>query len=258
MESTDLQKPTVGVLALQGAFQEHGRIMESLGANVREVRIPEELEGVDGLIFPGGESTAMAIVGEDNKIFPSLKEFVAAGNPVWGTCAGMILLSDGAIAQKRGGQALVGGLNVTVCRNFFGSQVSSFEICLETCKIPEGNDEPYPGVFIRAPAILEVGDDVSILATVKANPHQSAKSQVDSLLEDASERESKEDSEAPSKKKRKISKSNDGKMEVIVAVKQGNVLATAFHPELTADVRWHEHFYNMVLEKKNNPSGIVG
>mmetsp|Transcript_28721 Transcript_28721/g.49789 ORF Transcript_28721/g.49789 Transcript_28721/m.49789 type:complete len:195 (+) Transcript_28721:1-585(+) len=194
----------------------------------------------------------MAIVGEDNKIFPSLTEFVAAGNPVWGTCAGMILLSDGAIAQKQGGQALVGGLNVTVCRNFFGAQISSFEIPLENCSIDEAGDKPYPGVFIRAPAILEVGENVSVLATVKAAPHRSASSQVEDLL-------SSEDSQPSSKRRRITREEEGGKMEVIVAVKQGNILATAFHPELTPDHRWHEHFLGMVQDSKSSkPSAIIG
>ena len=123
---------TVGVLALQGSFSEHVSMLKKLGVMVQEVRLPEQLEGLSGLILPGGESTAMAIVGADTGIFPALRAFVRSGKPVWGTCAGMILLSDSAVFQKEGGQALVGGLDVEVCRNFFGSQVQSCELELET------------------------------------------------------------------------------------------------------------------------------
>mmetsp|Transcript_41774 Transcript_41774/g.130840 ORF Transcript_41774/g.130840 Transcript_41774/m.130840 type:complete len:135 (-) Transcript_41774:24-428(-) len=128
----------VGVLALQGAFEEHIEQLEQLGVAGRQVRTAAELEGIDGLIMPGGESSAMALVGEADGFWPDLKAFVQSGKPVWGTCAGMILLSDTALAQKRGGQALVGGLDVKVCRNYFGAQISSMEAAFDCSVDAEG------------------------------------------------------------------------------------------------------------------------
>ena len=132
------------------------------------------------------------------------------GKPTWGTCAGMILLSDRATGQKQGGQALIGGLDVTVNRNYFGRQIDSFEADLQ---VPALGDTPVHAVFIRAPAITQTGPDVDILAT---------------LIDNAGQR-------------------------VIVAVQAGPILATAFHPELTDDLRWHELFVGMVAER----SGVV-
>jgi pyridoxal 5'-phosphate synthase pdxT subunit len=115
--------PTIGILAIQGAVEEHCTMIEKLGAKSKEIKFPHHIEGCDGIILPGGESTAMAIVGEKDGVFPALREWVKAKKPIWGTCAGMILLSNTAVKQKEGGQALVGGLDVELCRNFFGSQI---------------------------------------------------------------------------------------------------------------------------------------
>ncbi|CAM9683720.1 unnamed protein product, partial [Scytosiphon promiscuus] len=171
---------TIGILALQGAFAEHSTFLSKLGADVREVRLPHEFDGLDGIVLPGGESTAMALIGERWGVFPRLKQWVSEGRPVWGTCAGMILLSDNALMQKEGGQSLVGGLNVEVCRNYFGAQKSSFEVPLDTSVLEVGAEgeklaeaakkTPYPAVFIRAPAVLEVGPGVDILCKVRARP----------------------------------------------------------------------------------------
>jgi 5'-phosphate synthase pdxT subunit len=201
---------TIGVLALQGAFAEHIKMLRQLGVTAREVRKPEELVGLDGLIIPGGESTTMALVAERWGLVQPLKAWVQAGKPTWGTCAGMILLSDRATGQKQGGQALIGGLDVTVNRNYFGRQIDSFEADLQ---VPALGDTPVHAVFIRAPAITQTGPDVDILAT---------------LIDNAGQR-------------------------VIVAVQSGPILATAFHPELTDDLRWHELFVGMVTER----SGVV-
>ena len=201
---------TIGVLALQGAFAEHIKMLRQLGVTAREVRKPEELVGLDGLIIPGGESTTMALVAERWGLVQPLKAWVQAGKPTWGTCAGMILLSDRATGQKQGGQALIGGLDVTVNRNYFGRQIDSFEADLQ---VPALGDTPVHAVFIRAPAITQTGPDVDILAT---------------LIDNAGQR-------------------------VIVAVQAGPILATAFHPELTDDLRWHELFVGMVAER----SGVV-
>jgi pyridoxal 5'-phosphate synthase pdxT subunit len=193
---------TIGVLALQGAFAEHRAMLRKLGALAVEVRKPEQLEGLDGLIMPGGESTSMGLVAERWGLVAPLRAWVRAGKPVWGTCAGMILLADRAVGQKEGGQPLVGGLDVTVNRNYFGRQNESFETLLAA---PVLGDVPFPAVFIRAPAIVETGPDVAILACVP------------------------------------------GHGEVVtVAVQQGTILATAFHPELTGDTRWHGYFLQMV------------
>ena len=196
---------TIGVLALQGAFAEHVKMLRRLGVEVREVRKPEELTGLDGLIIPGGESTTMALVAERWGLVQPLKAWVQAGRPTWGTCAGMILLSDRATGQKQGGQALIGGLDVTVNRNYFGRQIDSFEAELS---VPVLGDLPVHAVFIRAPAITQTGPGVDVLAEL-----------TDSRGE-----------------------------QVVVAVQSGPILATAFHPELTDDLRWHQLFVRMVDE----------
>ncbi|KAI9076148.1 hypothetical protein K1719_041846 [Acacia pycnantha] len=204
----------VGVLALQGSFNEHIAALRRLGVKGVEIRKPEQLRNVTSLIIPGGESTTMAKLADSYNLFPALREFVKMGRPVWGTCAGLILLSNNAVGQKSGGQELIGGLDCTVHRNLFGSQLQSFEAELSVPEIAssEGGPETFRGVFIRAPAILEVGKEVQVLADYPAPSN--------GLLEENVEEERR----------------------VIVAVRQGNILATAFHPELTADTRWHSYF----------------
>ncbi|MBX3050111.1 MAG: pyridoxal 5'-phosphate synthase glutaminase subunit PdxT [Caldilineaceae bacterium] len=196
---------TIGVLALQGAFAEHIKMLRQLGVTAREVRKPEELDGLDGLIIPGGESTSMALIAERWGLVQPLKAWVAAGKPTWGTCAGMILLSDRATGQKQGGQALIGGLDVTVNRNYFGRQIDSFEAEL---RVPALGDPPVHAVFIRAPAFTQTGPGVSVLADLTVGD----------------------------------------KERVAVAVQAGPILATAFHPELTDDLRWHALFARMAAE----------
>ncbi|MYA05030.1 MAG: pyridoxal 5'-phosphate synthase glutaminase subunit PdxT [Caldilineaceae bacterium SB0664_bin_22] len=192
----------IGVLALQGAFREHIQKLEVLGAAAVEVRRADQLGKLDGLIIPGGESTTMGLVAERWGLVNPLRRWVSQGRPVWGTCAGLILLADRATGQKRDGQTLLGGLNVSVDRNFFGSQRDSFETELEVA----GWDAPSPAVFIRAPAVIETGPDVEVLAEW-TDPDGHA---------------------------------------VQVAVRQGHILGTAFHPELSGDLRWHRLFLNMV------------
>ena len=193
---------TIGILALQGAFAEHGAMIRALGAAAVEVRKPAQLDGLDGLILPGGESTTMGLIAERQGMAPPLRAWVHGGRPTWGTCAGMILLADRVTDQKAGGQPLIGGLDVTVNRNYFGRQSESFEALLDA---PQLGAAPFRAVFIRAPAIVEYGPNVAALATVPGR--------------DAT---------------------------VVVAVRQGQILATAFHPELTNDPRWHELFLQMV------------
>lgn len=207
----------IGVLALQGAFAEHAAMLRRLGAAAVEVRKPAQIEGLDGLIMPGGESTSMGLVAERWGLVEPLRTWVRAGKPVWGTCAGMILLASRAAGQKEGGQPLLGGLDVTVNRNYFGRQNESFEMLLAASVL---GDLPFPAIFIRAPAIVETGPDVVTLARVP------------------------------------------GHNEVVtVAVQQGAILATAFHPELTGDLRWHRYFLQIVEAAQValwNPPGGAG
>jgi 5'-phosphate synthase pdxT subunit len=184
----------VGVLALQGAFREHSEMVRRLGHEAVEVRLPEHLHGLDALILPGGESTTIGRLMELYGLREPLRAFAAAGRPVWGTCAGMILLArDVGREQPR-----LGLLDAHVRRNAFGRQVDSFETALA---MPVLGEPPFPAVFIRAPLIEAVGDGIEVLATL-----------------------------------------TDG---TIVAARQGNLLATAFHPELTGDPRLHAYFLGL-------------
>ena len=218
----------------------------------------------------------MAIIGERWGLFPKLKEWVAEGKPIWGTCAGLILLSDHAIKQTRGGQSLVGGLDIQVCRNFFGPQMYSCHVDVTIDTNSDGLLVPgyecgdlCPAIFIRAPVILCVGSKVDILARMVAAPHASAKEVVTQSLEAAKGTEGSmasiinciadielDSAAQPRSKRQRLSKAipvrdtvnnSDGtSYEVFVAVRQGNILATAFHPELTEDLRWHR------CEKRRN------
>ncbi|PKI62607.1 hypothetical protein CRG98_017029 [Punica granatum] len=162
----------VGVLALQGSFNEHIAALRRLGVKGVEVRKPEQLQYVSSLIIPGGESTTMAKLAEFHNLFPALRDFVKMRKPVWGTCAGLIFLADKVVGQKSGGQELIGGLDCTVHRNFFGSQLQSFEADLPVPNLAskEGGPETCRGVFIRAPAVLEAGPDVEVLAVYPVPP----------------------------------------------------------------------------------------
>jgi 5'-phosphate synthase pdxT subunit len=187
---------TIGVLAVQGAFIEHVQAIQALGARAREVRLPADLAGLDGLIIPGGESTTIGKLLVEFALLQPIREWVRAGRPVYGTCAGAILL-----ARDIGGldQPLIGELDIKVKRNAFGRQLQSFETDLE---IPLLGSEPFPSVFIRAPAIESAGPGVQVLARLPTGP--------------------------------------------VVAVQQGPILVSCFHPELTTDRRFHEHFLALV------------
>ncbi len=185
---------TIGALALQGDFREHLAMVRRLGAEGVEVRTPEELESVDALIIPGGESTAIGRLATIYGLIEPLRHRINDGMPVLGTCAGMIFL---AAATKKYEQPQLGVLDVVVERNAFGRQVDSFEADLDV----RGLDEPVHAVFIRAPWIHKVGGGVEVLATV---------------VEPATAEEHP------------------------VFVRQGRILATSFHPELTDDTRIHE------------------
>jgi 5'-phosphate synthase pdxT subunit len=365
---------TIGVLALQGAFVEHQRALESISpSHVRtiQVRTPDQLSSIDAIILPGGESTAMGLIGGDTPgLWEALREFVhprggggrggdgddddvdvataGGGKPTWGTCAGMILLAErcvGTSAVITDGQSLIGGMDVLVCRNYFGSQISSFEMNTpppprppchgelrrmmgggradhhpslggERCVLDDDDDvhlsgrdddaTPFPGVFIRAPAILYAGDDVEVLGRVVAAPCRSAAvvlrelerkidigedvvrmgvmdalergtggglSYADARLSSSASARGDDDGatrtndadgrgigEEEKREKDAIvrgrinnvtlpgASDESNAREVICAVRRGNILCTAFHPEIADDTRWHEYFVGMVLE----------
>ncbi len=183
----------VGVLALQGASRRHAEALTALGAHPVEVRMPEDLAGIEGLILPGGESTTMSKLLDISGLFEPVAERLADGMPAFGTCAGMILLA-GEILDGRADQRSFGVLDVAVRRNGFGRQIASFETDLAVDGLGGGG---FPAVFIRAPFIERVGEGVEVLATVDGRP---------------------------------------------VVCRQGPVLAAAFHPELSDDLRLHQLF----------------
>ena len=155
--------PTIGVLALQGDVREHRWSLESLGAACRAVRLPEDLEGLDGLVIPGGESTTMGRLAERFGMLRPLRTALVEGLPTLATCAGMILVASSIV---EGDQPLLGVLDVVVRRNAFGRQNESFEMDLDV----KGLDRPFHGVFIRAPWVEKVGGDVDVLAQVGNRP----------------------------------------------------------------------------------------
>lgn len=202
----------VGVLALQGAVVEHCRMLESLGVILVEVRLPMHLELLDGLIIPGGESTSMGLIAERWGLIEPLRSWLQSGKPTWGICAGMILLAERIEGQKQGGQPFIGGMEIGVNRNYFGRQINSFETMLNVSNIADfyEAEKPYQAVFIRAPIITEVSDGVKILASIK----------------------------------------NSLEEKLVVAARQKLMMVTAFHPELTDDLRWHQLFLNMVYQSR--------
>jgi 5'-phosphate synthase pdxT subunit len=203
--------PLVGVLALQGDVREHVAALTAAGARPVPVRRPAELAAVDGLVLPGGESTTMEKLLRAFDLFEPLRERIAGGLPVYGSCAGMILLAD-RVAGATADQTTLGGIDMTVRRNAFGRQVDSFEQDLVAPGLGAGEGEaPLRAVFIRAPWVEEAGADVEVLARATA-------------AADAD---------------------GDGR---IVAVRQGRLLATAFHPEIGGETRVHRVFVAMVAD----------
>ncbi len=186
----------IGVLSLQGDFSEHTAILEKLGVEVTAVRQPAQLEGLDGLIIPGGESTTMLNLMRSYNLVQPLRELIQNGLPVMGTCAGMILLAKRVTNTDMETLAV---MDIEVRRNAFGRQVDSFEAELD---IPLPGEEPFPAVFIRAPFIVDTDSGVEILCRLPD--------------------------------------------DTIVAARQGNLLALAFHPELNCDSRLHRYFLDMV------------
>ena len=188
----------IGVLALQGDFAEHQSILQSIGVDVVQVRLPAHLEGLSGLIIPGGESTTIGKLAVAYELMEPLRQF-GREKAIWGTCAGAIFLSKDA----RRDQPLLGLMDITVIRNAFGAQVDSFEadLHIDALKQATRSEAPYHAVFIRAPIIESVSGQAEILSALP-----------------------------------------DGR---IVAAQQGKLLATSFHPELTADTRFHEYFLSL-------------
>lgn len=204
----------IGVLALQGDFAEHLQVLRHLGVRGVEVRLPRDLEGLDGLIIPGGESTTIGKLATEYGLVDPVRQMVRRGQPVWGTCAGMILLARD-IGRD---QPLIGGMDIVVERNAFGRQVDSFEAdltvpALDEVAAPEERGQVFRAVFIRAPVIRSVGPGCEVLARL-----------------------------------------DDG---TIVAVRQGSLLATAFHPELTPDHRFHRYFLNKLSTFSQQPSAFI-
>jgi 5'-phosphate synthase pdxT subunit len=188
----------IGVLALQGAFIEHEQVLRRLGVETVEVRLPADLDGCDGVIIPGGESTTMGKLAVHYQLMEPLRELARAGKAMWGTCAGLIFMAKDVGRD----QPLLGLMDVTVQRNAFGRQVDSFETDLDTVGI--NGDKPFHAIFIRAPLIEAVGPGVEVIARAE------------------------KDNRA-----------------VIVAARQGNLLVTSFHPELSGDDRFHRYFLTL-------------
>ena len=190
-----VKNTTIGVLALQGDFLEHLKTLEKIGVSAKEVRLPKDLEDINGIIMPGGESTTIAHLLDVFKIRNPLIEKIKKGMPVWGTCAGMILLAKKLVQDR---PEPLGLMDIIVNRNAYGRQIDSFTTSLRIK--PLGEKELF-ATFIRAPIIEEIGKNVEILSKYNGD---------------------------------------------IVAVKQANILATSFHPELTSDVRFHEYFISIL------------
>ena len=196
----DKRVPRIGVLAAQGAFSEHIATLKQLGAEAIPVRLPRDLENLDGLIIPGGESTTISKLMLDYRLTDRIKQLAKAGLPVFGTCAGMILLADDVPDSE---VKPLGLMHIRVRRNAFGRQKESFETELA---IPALGKKPFPAVFIRAPKIERLNNGVEVLAEM-----------------------------------------NDGSP---AAVRQDKLLASAFHPELTGDLRFHRYFLDIITNNK--------
>ncbi|WP_420608872.1 pyridoxal 5'-phosphate synthase glutaminase subunit PdxT [Candidatus Poriferisodalis sp.] len=201
-------QPLIGVVALQGAAAEHVAAFRRAGARAVEVRVPADLDGVDAVALPGGESTTMSHLLRTSGLFDALSERLAGGMPAFGTCAGMILLAVDVL-DGRPDQRCFGAIDISVRRNAFGRQVASFEAELTA----DGLDEPFKAVFIRAPWVERAGDSVEVLAEITPASNSSTDG-------------------VPS--------------SVPVLCRSGPILVSSFHPELTADDRIHQLFLDMV------------
>lgn len=260
---------TIGVLALQGAFSEHIQLLRHAASSLPaanhlkfqfiEVRTPQELAQCDGLIIPGGESTAMSLVAARSSLLEPLRDFVKVlRRPTWGTCAGLILLAESANRTKKGGQDLIGGLDVRVNRNHFGRQQESFQANLNLpfleSTAPTSKAQPYRCVFIRAPVVEKIlphkvhgeqTEEANIGATVVAP----SKTPVDELAEEELNAEV-EVMATLSLRNPHLQANQEHEhrgAEDIIAVRQGNVFGCSFHPELTEDARIHAWWLGEVV-----------
>ena len=212
---------SIGVLALQGDVREHAAALADLGETVRPVRHRADLEGLSGIILPGGESTTLSMLLESSGLVDPLAEALDAGLPAFGTCAGMILLASNVL-DGRADQRRFGVIDLTVRRNGYGRQIASFECDLDIDQMGGG---PVHAVFIRAPTVEAVGPAVEVLATLPGS--------------------------AGSGKVGEPSRGDDGVSAARpVVCRQGPVLVTAFHPELTGDRRLHQLFVGMTKEER--------
>jgi 5'-phosphate synthase pdxT subunit len=215
----------IGVLALQGDFEEHVTVFSRLGVEVQEVRLPQQVDGVDGLVIPGGESTTFTRLMADYGLQEPIRRLAEDGVPIWGTCAGTIVLARQASDMPRPG---LGIMDIVVERNAFGRQVESFEAGLV---IPVLGDEPFPAVFIRAPIIRQVGPEVEVLARLPAS--------------------------ATGGPARPNGGAHGASLDggTVVAARQGHLLATTFHPELTGDPRLHRYFLALAEARRKTGAG---
>ena len=207
--------PTIGVLSLQGDVREHLVALADAGAAAVPVGTAEQLEAIDALVIPGGESTTMSMLAVRDGLLEPLRVARAQGMPMYGSCAGMIMLAD-EVLDARPDQETVGGLSMVVRRNAFGRQVDSFETDVDVA----GLDGPFPAVFIRAPWVESVGEQVDVLARVTL----------------------------PAGGGSAVPPGTASGADTIVAVRQGPLVATSFHPELTGDPRFHEMFVRIVRQ----------
>lgn len=206
----------IGVLALQGAFIEHIKILRALDVDAVEVRLPADLAGLDGLIIPGGESTTIGKLAVMFGLMEPLRQF-AWQKSVWGTCAGMIFMAkqigagEASFERSQNDQPLLGVMDIVVDRNAFGRQVDSFEADLQVPVLKNGSSKPFPALFIRAPKLVAANGEAQVLATL------------------------------------------DDEMKTAVAAQEGHWLVTSFHPELTNDYRFHEYFLGLVEMQSSRP-----
>jgi len=202
----------IGVLALQGAFQEHLQEVEQLGATATEIRLPSDLHGCDGLILPGGETTTQRKLAQEYGLWDPIRTLGRQGFPILATCAGLILLAKGVDEKEGSGpdEHSLDVLDIDVLRNAYGRQVHSFEAMLEVPCLspgPTGESGPFPAIFIRAPRICRTGPSVTVLSSWQGEP---------------------------------------------VAVEQGYIIGLSFHPELTQDRRFHRYFLDAVKQSKSS------
>jgi 5'-phosphate synthase pdxT subunit len=196
--------PVIGVLAIQGAVREHVTLLEASGAEAIRIRHASDIGKVSGIVLPGGESTTISKLAVIDGLMEPLRDAASSGVPIYGSCAGMILLAD-RILDGRPDQETIGGIDMTVRRNAFGRQVDSFEGGIDLLGMGE---DPFPGIFIRAPWVEEIGENVEVLGRVGSGPAEGR----------------------------------------IVAVRDRHLIATSFHPELTGDTRVHQYFVEMVRQ----------